>query len=231
MQDLQDQINRFYAVDSETPTNESITDEIKSRILCSNRDLVKWLRFTNPDLKGPILDIGCGTGVDTVVLLRMAGYNAVGIDLSLNRIKLGQAVASRLNVNPDCLRIQTIQDLKDKYDIIIGNDIVHHFVDYQAFLSKIYDLLNPGGYCLFLEPSIFPFGFLKSNYKDGEFYQVSDCIEILLNPIKVIRTFKNAGFKNVSSFANCYHPKITSIVKKIPLSKYLWHVNFFYAEK
>jgi len=231
MQDLQDQINRFYAVDSETPTNESIRDEIRSRILYSNRDVVKWLLFTKPDFTGSILDIGCGTGIDTVVLLRLAGYNACGIDLSLNRIKLGQAVASRLNVDPDCLKIQTIQDINEKYDLIIGSGVVHHFVDYQAFLSKVRELLNPEGCCLFLEPTIFPFRFLQGKYRDGEFYQVSDCIEIYLNPVKVNKAFKKVGFKNVTSFANCYHPKITSIIKKIPFSKYLWYANFFYAEK
>ena len=112
MQDVQNQVDFFNEVESEKTTPEQILHEIEAFIIKGNRSLLMALNLVEPDLRGKkILEIGCGTAIETVLLLRMAGYDAYGIDLSKNRIELGQAVAKKLNINPDFLSIQKIQDI------------------------------------------------------------------------------------------------------------------------
>ncbi|MCE9606024.1 MAG: class I SAM-dependent methyltransferase, partial [Planctomycetia bacterium] len=47
---------------------------------------------------------------------------------------------------------------RNTFDVIIGSSILHHFDDYEGFLSHCYSLLNPGGIAIFGEPFAMGYG-------------------------------------------------------------------------
>lgn len=243
-QNLSNQIKSFDMNDSEISTESRILKEIDAGLFFSTRNIINGLKITMPEIfeaedrsKSAILDVGCGTGIDTVILLQAAGFiNSVGIDLSINRVNLGREAAKRLNIPPDCIQKCNLQDFtsKDKeFDIVIGQCIVHHFPQYFSFLQHIYSILGPSGRCLFYEPSLFPIAFFRAKYDrtTKEFFQHRESEEIYINPYKLRKILKRTGFRNIRIFSNFYHSKITEFMTKIPFSRFLGHSLYIYAEK
>ena len=96
------------------------------------------------------IDIGCGTGVDSIAL-RMNGMNVAGYDTSLKMLQ-----KARLNSKERNLKIifsnSPVQSIgtahHSKYDIIVslGNAIANiNLQTLNKIFNKVYKLLKPGG--------------------------------------------------------------------------------------
>ena len=243
-QDLSTQISEFDEIAAEKVTPRRVRDEIESRLLFAPRHLLHGLRICAPEVfERPdrelvsILEIGCGTAVDTVLPLRAAGFDrSVGVDLSSTRVELGRAAAMRLGVDPECVRRQTIQEAvaaEDRFDVVLGQCIVHHFPDYEPLLREVFASLADGGRCLFYEPSVFPWGLVRGRYdaRLREVYQRSEVDEIYMNPLRTARTLRRIGFSRVSIFGNFHHRGLTARVARVPGLRLLSPSLFIHAER
>ncbi len=243
-QDLNCQIDNFDKQEGEAPSQDNLRAGKDLGLLFSPRNIINGMQLMMPDIfKGrareglEILDIGCGNGADTVLLLRLAGFpGAQGIDLSTNRIQTGKNIASSLGVDPACLQKKSIQDLISEartFDIVIGQCILHHFLKYASFLEAVHSILKPSGRFIFYEPACHPMRAFESCYdwSSGEVIQRSLCKELFLNPFRLSKRIKAAGFKNIDIFSNFYNYKLTAALKKVPLVKYFGVSIFLYAQK
>jgi len=95
-----------------------------------------------------ILDIGCGDGV---LLTSMSGCgflhqkNAVGIDLSLTRLKRLQHLTCDCDlILGDASHLHFLKP--DSFDLAICTQVIEHLVDENAFLSEMQSLLKPGSF-------------------------------------------------------------------------------------
>jgi SAM-dependent methyltransferase len=110
----------------------------------------------NPFSLGPInkgdviLDIGCGTGVDTILAAMMAGPTgkAVGIDIvpeMLQRAKLNVALTGLKNASFESTSGGILPFSDNEFDVVISNGVINLIPDKAALLKEVSRVLKPGG--------------------------------------------------------------------------------------
>ena len=100
------------------------------------------------DKTAKILDIGCGAG-HLLYYLDKKGYkNYKGIDVSPEQVEFVKANITEKVELTDAF--EYLKDVKDEYDVIVGNDIIEHITKRRSilFMDLIYAALKPNGMCL-----------------------------------------------------------------------------------
>jgi ubiquinone/menaquinone biosynthesis C-methylase UbiE len=110
----------------------------------------KKLEVTREYLKPSmnVLEFGCGTG-STAITLAPHVKHILATDFSPNMIEIAQAKASVANVGNVTFEVSSIEDLAEasrSFDMVLGHSILHLVDDKEAVLSRVYDLLKPGGF-------------------------------------------------------------------------------------
>lgn len=82
-----------------------------------------------------LLDIGCGDG-KFVHDAKTKGYDALGIDLSPERIKNGKELYNLSNKELRCMNIDQFNS-DEKFDVIVAWDVIEHLVSPNLFLEQI----------------------------------------------------------------------------------------------
>lgn len=107
------------------------------------RDILK-------ECKTPILDLGCGVGIDTFHLVEN-GYKVVASDFSSEALK---------KVEQNIPEARTLQfNMKEKFpfinelfDIVIANKSIHYFSQEETrqIISELYRIIKPNGVLVFV---------------------------------------------------------------------------------
>ena len=119
--------------------------------------LEKILRVTG-DRKLRILDMGCGTGFASQVILGRARdliQQVVCADISPHMLGACRAkLASTPEVRFHLGDVASLQGMHDQFEIVMTCSVVHHVKDIQSFFSALLRLITPGGFYMMLhEPS------------------------------------------------------------------------------
>jgi cyclopropane fatty-acyl-phospholipid synthase-like methyltransferase len=95
-----------------------------------------------PDKK--IADLGCGPGLIDILLcekhkdIAIDAFDASEQMLSLARSNIEKnGLSDRINLN-----CQRIQDINDRYDVLLSISTLHHFHDPSTFWNKLKDISN-----------------------------------------------------------------------------------------
>jgi 2-polyprenyl-3-methyl-5-hydroxy-6-metoxy-1,4-benzoquinol methylase len=137
-----------------------------ARIPFANREHVEFLTDAVSRL-GPlagqrVLEVGAGGG-SLAVWLAQQGAEVVGIDVSPGILEVARKRAAVNGVSDRvtfvCVPIEEFDPVAaglghDRYDAIIGNNVVHHF-DRDLAMRSIGRLLAPGAVAVFCEPVLF----------------------------------------------------------------------------
>lgn len=125
-----------------------------------NREHVDFLSFALDqigELAGRrILEVGCGGGALSVYLA-LQGANVKGIDVSEGMLARARARAEASGAEGVELAKAAVEDLRDPdeyYDVILGNQVLHHF-ELPAAAANLRRLLAPSGIAVFCEPVLF----------------------------------------------------------------------------
>jgi len=122
----------------------------------------------------PILDLGCGLGIDTVHLINK-GHDVIATDFSSKAIEL-----IRTNI-PEAKTIQF--NMKDKFpfedelfEFIIANKSIHYFseLETKSIISELYRILKPNGIFSFVVNSTNDnnFGAGQGTLLENNYYEV-----------------------------------------------------------
>lgn len=154
------------------------------------RKLMRKFDDSYQNLSGKIvLDYGCGKGLDSLKLLK-AGATVYGIDIAENYINETITLAEENGFSSKDYNFQVMDahDLKfenNKFDLVIGNGILHH-LDKLVAINSIYKVLKPGGRLVFKEPladnpllKIFRFFTPKARTVDEEPFSKADLVKII----------------------------------------------------
>lgn len=111
----------------------------------------------NPHRIGPIepgetvLDIGCGAGMDLLLVARRAGPSgkAIGVDMTPSMLELAKrgALKAGLWENTE-VRRGTAEELpmaSESVDVVISNGVLNLSPDKDRAFREIYRVLRPGG--------------------------------------------------------------------------------------
>ncbi len=97
---------------------------------------------------GPVLDLGCGTGLIGVALSDLALRPLVGVDLSAPMLRH----AAAKGVYDELLQADVETVLNDpgrRWKLVIAADVLCYFGALDALLKSVHDRLEPGGLLLF----------------------------------------------------------------------------------
>jgi SAM-dependent methyltransferase len=97
-----------------------------------------------------VLDIGCGSGVDTILAAKMTGSSGrvVGIDLMpemLQRAKENLTSANLDNVTFEESSAETLSFPSENFDVVISNGAFNLVPDKARAISEVFRVLKPGG--------------------------------------------------------------------------------------
>ena len=98
-----------------------------------------------------LLDIGCGTGLATQLLLNTAIGNLIEEVhlLDTSSVMLGEAQKRATGWGKKVKIIHgEVTAVTDNYDVIIFSSVLHHIPELGDFLSKVSQLQNPGGFLI-----------------------------------------------------------------------------------
>jgi len=118
--------------------------------------LASFCGVGNPFSLGPInpgetvLDIGCGTGVDTLVAARLVGPQGrvVGVDATAEIIARAQAnlaLTGLANVSFEVASAEALPFPDGEFEVVISNGVFNLLIDKEQALSESRRVLKPGG--------------------------------------------------------------------------------------
>lgn len=148
-----------------------------------------------------IIDAGCGTA-RSVRSLKLAGYEAYGIDNANRTVTLVNRVAPELDVKLGDVRSMT--GFPDGFfDGLWSLGVIEHFYDgYGAIIDEIRRVVRPGGYAFVTVPSLSPLRRLKFRlgmYPKWKGQMIDQFYQFILDPKKVIADFEARGFRTEAS--------------------------------
>jgi 2-polyprenyl-3-methyl-5-hydroxy-6-metoxy-1,4-benzoquinol methylase len=98
-----------------------------------------------------VLEIGCGEGILGEQIRNRQQARVVGIELSP---EAAEAARPRLDeVYAEDVR-KTVRDLKERFEWVVGGDILEHLPDPWEFLRELKRVVAPGGHLLLSIPNI-----------------------------------------------------------------------------
>ena len=100
-------------------------------------------------LTGQVLDVGCGTGEQTL-LAASSGAEALGVDVSPLAVEQarGKAAARGINARFEVADALSLGDLGLSFDTVIDSGLFHVFDDDNRarYVASLASVLRPGGY-------------------------------------------------------------------------------------
>lgn len=158
-----------------------------------------------------LLDVGCGTGLSTQILLNSKLGNHIDeitlLDTSPNMLKFAEKKAQLWN-KKYTIKNNYIASLDEKFDVIMICSVLHHIPELEVFLSKINEILNQGGILIHLQDP-------NGDYLNDKIY-----LDRLLD-------FKNQTSKNQNKTIFSYFPKKWKnfVKRQIGIKTYIDLVN------
>src|SRR5712692_8577804 len=140
-----------------------------------------------------VADLGCGSGAFTH-LLKRAGYDCVGLDISAKLVELGRSKYPDIEFFEGDVEQLPFPDAS--LDGILLSGVVHHLPDPSRCAAEVFRVLRPGGKFVAFDPNrMNPFMWLYRD-RSSPFYSSVGVTEnerpVLAREIAA--TFRRAGF-------------------------------------
>lgn len=155
LQEFQSIINvvfHDYEADHYDVIHENMKISLQEQVDILIEDLIKNRNFESNNLS--LLDVGCGTGMSTELLLNSKIGSAIKkisfLDTSSKMLQYAETKAKSWNINYELIH-SDISNLETKYDVIIVCSVLHHIPDLKTFLTKIDSILNKNGILIHLQ--------------------------------------------------------------------------------
>jgi len=153
-----------YSLDDGTDEGRCHVDFLKRGTAKLYLDL---LRKYGSDMSGALLEIGFGGG-DFLAEAERAGFTVTGVehsDLSCERARKKLSPLATLVAGS----IESLPDVCDQYDVCVLSDLIDHVRDPFALMTRLNQLLKPGGVVLIATPDTDSWSARWMRFKWAEF--------------------------------------------------------------
>ncbi|RZK43257.1 MAG: SAM-dependent methyltransferase [Pedobacter sp.] len=129
--------------------DENITSA-EYEVLCANlyRHLLDQVKFKE---QSEMLEVGCGRGGGTELLLQYKPKMATGLDFSKNVIKFCQGNYKDARLKFVTGNAENLPFSNESFDVIINVESSHCYGDRKLFFKEVIRVLRPGGYFLYTD--------------------------------------------------------------------------------
>jgi len=157
--------------------------------------------------EGNLLEIGCGTG-EFLLLAKKTGFNVTGIEISQSSTDIANSKLE--NASVICGSLENMELPEHSFDICVLFDAIEHVRSPVDTLSKIHNLLKPGGVIFMATPSLDSWSgrLMKSNWMEFKTEHLSYFDSQTMQNILV-----KTGFEHVSITPNYKYLQIDYIKK------------------
>lgn len=118
-------------------------------------DLIRELYESNNQLN--ILDLGCASGHTALKIAELFPKSkVVGFDIAKAFIEFAKSMSSQKRITNVDFRVVNAHNWneKEKYDLIIGAEIIEHVDSASEFLKSVFQALKPGGQLILTTPCL-----------------------------------------------------------------------------
>ena len=108
------------------------------------------LRMFNIKKTDSVLDLGCGDGLNIMLLNNMGIKEVIGVDISKKLLKMAKANNPKTKFyvgSAESLPFRT-----NSFDIVLIDSVLHHLMEYEEPAKEIKRVLKKGGCLCFMEP-------------------------------------------------------------------------------
>ncbi|OGX13581.1 MAG: hypothetical protein A2351_05535 [Omnitrophica bacterium RIFOXYB12_FULL_50_7] len=161
----------FYYVNP-TPTFDVLHHHVKGSNVYTNDQLTKYVFFRQRAVElfdnvqkykapGHMLDVGCAIGAELEVA-RERGWNATGIELSSESVKIGRE--KHLNIIDKPLEECLLKS--NSFELITLNHVLEHITEYDAFFNEIVRISKKDSLLYITIPNLYAWKFFirRSRY-------------------------------------------------------------------
>ena len=186
----------------------------------ARRKLLKWVveRVTSQSGPGRILDVGCGTGINSTLLAEYG--ETVSCDVSPEAMEYCKERGVR---NLALSRVETLSFVSASFDLVVALDVLEHIEDDLAGMGELRRVMRQGGLLIITVPA---YGFLWSEHDEAlqhkrryaayelrnkltragfEVERITFYITLLFFPILIVRVLQNI-------FKRSTQPKTSHII-------------------
>jgi SAM-dependent methyltransferase len=113
---------------------------------------LRLLESSHPGQLLRVLDLGCGAGTPSKVLMGdETRFSVIGADLSRNALDAYVGATARAGVQLDAQRLPFADG---SFDVVVSDDVVEHLVDTDAYACEIRRVLSDGGWLFLSTPNL-----------------------------------------------------------------------------
>ena len=168
---------------------------------------------------GKVLDLGCGTGPTTDLLLQ-ASYEIVAVDFSIRSLSVNAQLCGNSSMNALFVQgdLNVIEFENNSFDGLMMADFLQHLGNQamqRAFLHKVFDTLKPGGwfYLSFFNMNLF-------HRLKGDLEGVHGNIGYRRMSLGEVRNMlpKSALIERESVMNIFYHPGLDNLALRLPFA-------------
>lgn len=160
----------------------------------NERLISAFVRLSGLPRGARVADLGCGSGAFTE-LLRQAGFDSVGLDISPKLIALGKSKYPGLELLEG--DAENLPFESESLDGVLLSGLVHHFPDPRRVAAEVHRVLKPGGRFVAFDPNrMNPFMWLYRDHA-SPFYSPVGVTENE-RPIlawRIAAVFRETGFR------------------------------------
>jgi 2-polyprenyl-3-methyl-5-hydroxy-6-metoxy-1,4-benzoquinol methylase len=147
-----------------------------------------------------VMEIGCGTGMNAMMLANRTGMQVLGTDLCVPFIEAARKKSELANLRFEVLDFNKAETFQGQtFDYIVGNGILHHLYHHldEAFVN-MKKLLKPNGKIIFMEPNLYnPYVYLIFSYPALRKMTHLEPDEMAFSKSFITEKLLKAGYKNI----------------------------------
>ena len=193
-----------------------------------------------------VMEIGCGVGVNAMMLANKTGMKVLGTDLCLPFIESARKRNEYSNLRFEILDFNKAEEFKgEEFDYIVGNGILHHLYHHldDVFIN-MRKLLKPKGKIIFMEPNIYnPYVYFIFSYPFLRTLTHLEPDEMAFSKKFISNKLAKAGYSNIKveykdfllpgipEFLISPSIAIGNVLEKMPLVNKVSQSIFISAEK